>query len=318
MIEFRSFHNLDPPQLVKLWHEAELGRGAAGGFSTDAFETLNFSQPYFDRKGLIVACDGSRIVGFVHAGFGPNDDESALSYEAGVICALIVHPQYRRQGIGRGLLARAEDYLNSAGTKSIVAGPAPPLDPFYVGLYGGSQPAGFLDSDPCARLFLGALGYERGTEWRIYQRDMNTQQEPMNFRLATLRRKTQLAISDRPGGETWWWLTRMGRIESLLFLLVPKGNGTPIASVTVVGLDLYLQKWGERAVGLLDLQVNEDERKQGYGQAILVEVCRRLKSELVTRIEAHALKQDVASIRVLESAGFQHVDTGAVYERACT
>ncbi len=314
MIEFRSFHNLDPPQLVALWHEAELGRGAAVGFTTDAFETLLFAQPYFDRDGLIVACDGSKIVGFVHAGFGPNADESALSREAGVICALIVHPAYRRQGIGRRLLARAEEYLREAGSRSIVAGPAAPLDPFYVGLYGGSQPAGFLDSDPLAAVFLNAVGYERATQWRIYQRDMNLERDPMNFRLAAHRRKTQLAISDRPNQETWWWVTRWGRIESLLFLLVPKTDGPAIASVTVIGLDLYLQKWGERAVGLLDLQVNEVDRNKGFGQTILVEVCRRLKNELVSRIEAHALDSDHATIAVLESAGFSQVDTGAVYQ----
>jgi len=315
VIEYRSFHNSDPPQLVALWHQAELGRGAAAGFTTDAFETLIFAQPYFDRDGLIVACDGSKIIGYAHAGFGANSDESALAYKSGVVCALIVHPQYRRRGVGRELMARAERYMNDRGVQTILAGPAEPNDPFYVGLYGGSQPCGFLDSDPDAAPFLAALGYERTTQWRVYQRDMNAQRDPMSFRLATHRRRTQLAIADRPNRETWWWLTRFGRVESLLFVLLPKEGGSPIGAVSVVGLDLYLQKWGERAVGLLDLEVNDEQRSEGYGQAILVEVCRRLKNELVTRIEAHALETDAASIGVLESSGFEQVDTGAVYRR---
>ena len=72
MIEYRRFHNSDPPRLVSLWHACRLGPGAAEGFSFDAFETVNFSQPYFDPDGLIVAFDGAEAVGFVHAGFGSN------------------------------------------------------------------------------------------------------------------------------------------------------------------------------------------------------------------------------------------------------
>ena len=69
MIEYRPFRNSDPPQLVRLWHESGLGRGAARGFSYDALDRLLLGQHYFDRAGLIVACDGTQIVGFVHAGF---------------------------------------------------------------------------------------------------------------------------------------------------------------------------------------------------------------------------------------------------------
>ncbi|MCA9020394.1 MAG: hypothetical protein KDA74_09650 [Planctomycetaceae bacterium] len=78
MTEFRAFHNTDPPQLLKLWHAAGLGRGAAECLSIDAFEVLIFSQPYFDPNGLIVAVEEGEVVGFVLAGFGPNKAGSAL------------------------------------------------------------------------------------------------------------------------------------------------------------------------------------------------------------------------------------------------
>jgi ribosomal protein S18 acetylase RimI-like enzyme len=318
VIEYRSFHNSDPPRIVALWHAGQLGRGAAEGFTTDAFETLIFAQPYFERTGLIVACEGSSIVGFVHAGFGPNADETWLDRSCGVICAVLVHPNYRRQGIGRKLVALAEDYLRRAGARTLFAGAAAPRDPFYFGLYGGSQPAGFLQSDAALGLFFPALGYEQAERWLVYQRDMNRSSDPMSFRLATHRRKTQLLISDQTKRQTWWWITRFGRLESLQFLLVPKGGGQPLASLSVVGLDLYLRKWNERAVGLLDLQVESAERKKGYGQAILVEVCRRLKTELITKLEAHALDTDVAALAVLKSAAFEHVDTGIVYRRSAS
>jgi hypothetical protein len=69
VIEFRPFHNSDPPHLSKLWRDCLLGRGAASGLRCDAFETLNFAQPYFEPQGLILATDEGKVVGMVHAGF---------------------------------------------------------------------------------------------------------------------------------------------------------------------------------------------------------------------------------------------------------
>ena len=45
------------------------------------------------------------------------------------------------------------------------------------------------------------------------------------------------------------------------------------------------------------------------------EVCRRLKTELVTGVEAHAPETDRRAIGAIRSAGFQPIDTGVVYRR---
>lgn len=100
---------------MRLWHDCGLGRGAAEGFKADAFELVNFSQPYFDPAGLILACDEGVPVGFVHAGFGTDEGETRLVTDHGVICAVIVDPKYRRRGIARGLIEQAEEYLKRPG-----------------------------------------------------------------------------------------------------------------------------------------------------------------------------------------------------------
>ena len=129
MIEYRTFRNSDPARIVALWNGCALGRGAATGVTTDAFETLNFAQPYFDRQGLLVAIEGCEIVGFVHAGFGANADESALSYESGVICAIMVHQSFRRRGIGRELIRRL---LDGRDHLQFVLHAGPHVHPFYL------------------------------------------------------------------------------------------------------------------------------------------------------------------------------------------
>lgn len=318
MIEYRRFHNSDPPKLVALWHASRLGRGAAGGFSFDAFELLNFAQRYFDRNGLILAVDSESgaVAGMVHAGFGPNEDQSGLDTGVGVICVVVVRPEYRRQGIGRELVRRGEEYLRAHGAETILAGPAAPFDPFYVGLYGGSQPSGFLESDPEAHPFFAALGYEPVDRFAILQRDLQTGRDPMSFRVVNVRRKTQLGMTHGPDDLTWWWITRYGRLDSLRFVLLPKGGGEPLAGVTILGLDLYLPKWQERVIGLTDLHVPEEERRKGYGQALLLEIAKRLREELVNKLEAHVSESNPAAARVLEASGFSRVDTGIVYRKA--
>jgi len=313
--EFRAFHNTDPPQLLRLWHAAGLGRGAAECLSIDAFEVLIFSQPYFDPNGLIVAVENNEVVGFILAGFGPNPDGSALDYSQGVICAVIVHPNVRRQGIGRELVQRAENYLKSKSATQITAGPTGLLSPYLSGLYGGTRPSGFLLSDALATPFFESIGYQPVGSTRIYQRDLLGQKSPIKFHLVNIRRKMQLMISDDFQAPNWWWLTRLGRLETLHFELVPKSGEAAVASATVVGLDLYIPKWEERVIGLTDVFVKEEERGKGYGQSLFLEIARRLQDELITKLELHIEESNVVAWHVAEAVGYCQVDTGIVYQR---
>lgn len=325
MVEYRAFRNADPPAIHALWRAAGLGRGAAVETGVDAFDLVNYSQPFFDRDGLLVAIDRSqppasprhegRLVGFVHAGFAACDDASQLDRSQGVICAIVVDPAYRRRGIGRELLTRAEQYLRSGGATRLVAGPARHRDPFFYGLYGGSRPSGFLESDPAAAPFLAACGYQPFERHGVFQRDLQGTRDPANFRIVSIRRKSELEIVETPPNPAWWWYTHTGRLDSVSFRLVPRTGGDALAQLTAVGLDLYLNTWQERVVGLSDLRVRDDLQGKGYGQTLIIEVLRRLRLELVTRVELHSPESARSVLAVIQATGFQRVDTGHVYER---
>jgi len=313
VVRFRPFHNSDPPQLVRLWNECALGRGAAGEFTANALEMVNFSQPYFDGQGLILAEDAGRVVGMIHGGFSAQASEDALDKKTGIICMVMVTPEFRRRGIGRELVGRARQYLLQAGAERVVAGGAPGGNPFYVGLYGGSQPAGFLESDADAAPFFEALGFQKQTRHLVFQRNIVNSPDSVNYRLTQNRRKFELSIVGGPESPTWWWMTRFGRLDSLSFLLVPKAGGPAVASVTVLGLDWFLTKWQERSVGLVDLRVPVEQRRNGYAQTLLCEVGRRLRDELVTCLEIHTDDSNQAMCGLLASCGYEQVDAGIVF-----
>jgi GNAT superfamily N-acetyltransferase len=312
VIEYRCFRNSDPPDVLSLWNDSQLGRAAADGVSSDAFEVFVFSQPYFDRKGFILAHEGERLVGFAHAGFGSTADGSSLSHEVGVICAVVVHPEFRRQGVGRELASRAERYLEEAGSREIFAGCSPGRDPFFNGLYGGGSATGFLESDEFASPFLQAIGHEPFQRHAVFQRATDSSRDPMDFRLVLVRRKTQLACGSLPDDVSWWWITTLGRLDSARFRLVPKQGGESTAAVTVVGLDIFTPKWGLQAFGLCNLVVSGG---RDAARVLVLDTCKRLAEERFTLVEAYALESDTESIAVWEATGFQRVDTGVVYRR---
>ena len=312
MIEYRSFRNYDPPGLLRLWQAAGLGKGAAVNLTNEDSLDHNYAQQHFDAAGLILAVDGVVPIGFVHAGFGCSQDHSRLCRNTGVVYSVVVDPEYRRQGIGRELLRRAEQYLRHSGADTIDAGPAPGRDLFFLGLYGGARPAGFLDSDPAAAPFFQSLRYRPVEKYSVIERGMQ-ERDPVNFRLSKIRRNWEVTIVDHPDPCSWYWMVRFGRLEAVYCTLVPRKGGLPVAGLTVISLDRYCRTWGDSTIGLVDLHVDEPHRGQGFGQALIIDVLKRLRQEGFSRATANVNVEDEAGLSVFRSAGFSPVDQGVVY-----
>ncbi len=304
-MQYRTYHNSDPPRLHQLWHACALGRNAAEGFSCDVFELFAISPPYFDRKGLIVAIDGERVVGYVHASFAVNATESGLDKTQGIISALMVHPEYRRRKIGTELVRKAEEYLWASGALSIEAGGGLHRNGFYCGIYGGLEPSGFCGSSAAWKEFFGSCGYDRGKENYVFRRDLLQSRDPVNAKLLRHRRHLNLVITDRPSKETWWWFVRFGHLDSLRFELQEKTNLEVVASGQIIGMDLFIPKWGVRSVGIREIYVPENQRRHGFAQALVLEICRRLRGEAVQLVEAHVDSENKAAIDLFTSAKFE-------------
>jgi len=315
LIGYRPFHNTDPPKIADLWNFGKLGPGAALEFPNDALDMLVLSEPYFDREGLILACDGTEVIGFIHAGFGPTADESGISTASGVICAVVVRMDYRRRGIGRELVARAEEYLRSKGAAEIFAGESGRRNPFYLGLYGGAESAGMLESDVNAAPFFTALGYLPAERYILMRRNIAEKNDPFDPRMLTVKRAMKFGVMDRPANATWWWMTRQGRFDSLTFVLVPNAGGPTPAEVTFWEMGLHAATRGERTAGITNLSVANSERRKGYAKSLLTEVIRRLRDELVTRVEVAIRDDNAPALNLFRALNFEEFDTGVVYRR---
>lgn len=313
MLRFRTFRNDDPPALAAIW-AAAIGPESLP-LPAAVFERSIYSKPYFDPGGLIVAEWNGAPVGFVHAGFGPNDDETAIDRRRGVVCAVLVRPEHRRRGIGRQLMARAEDYL---GCPTIQAGPARPLNPFYFGLYGGSDQPGVLASDASAGPFLEQCGFQVLHSSLVLERRFSGPLEPADVRAADIRRKYEIRFLPGSSIGSWWQDCVLGWIEPVEFRLEDKRTGQPAARIVVWEMDNFEGRWSESAVGILELFVRSDVRRQGLGRYIVDQLLRTIQEQRFGVVKVQFPIDNIAAAGLFHSLGFRHVDTGHAYLKEWT
>lgn len=314
-MHIRSFRNPDVPTLAKLWRERGPLRGAVQGVTAAGFERLVLSKPYFDPAGLLVAFDGDQPLGFVHAGFGPNDGQTDLSADWGVIAALVVPPQPEAQAVGRALIAAAEGYLRAAGAQVLYGGSIWPLTPFYLGLYGGSEMPGVLTSDAVAREAYKASGYREIDRVRILQRGLAEFRPPVDRHQVRLRRSHRVEPLPDPAAATWWEACQWGVIERVRFELRKAGDDAPLGSLAAWEMELFSGVWGARTAGLIDIEVADDARKQGLGTYLVSESLRQLATLGYQRVEAQVMEANAAAGRLFSKLGFVEVEQGDVLRK---
>jgi ribosomal protein S18 acetylase RimI-like enzyme len=315
VVEYRRFRNTDPPGLVQVWNDAFTGRGTVRMRTSSPLERHTFAKPYFDPGGLILAEEDGICVGFVHAGFGADPAGERLSTDAGVICAIAVKRSHQRRGVGSELLRRAEEYLRGRGAKHLVAGPLYPLDPFYLGLYGGSDLPGFLASDAAAEPFLAKHGYRPSGSVLVLQRRLTDPLRLADPRQAALRPRYELTEEPFARLGSWWRECVFGLIEPLQFALADRQTGERVARANVWEMEGFSYLWNRPAVGITDVEVSPALRRKGVGKLLLAQVLRHLQEHYYEIAEAHAPEGDAAAVGLLRKLGFEQVDVGRTYHK---
>ena len=239
MIRYRCFLNDDPPRLAEVWRGCAARPGLAQPISAAMIELLVLAKPYFDREGLILALDGEQPIGFVHAGFGPSEDESRLSTEMGVTVLLltIAHPD--EAAIGAELLARSEEYLHRRGAKVLYGGGIQPLNPFYCGLYGGSELPGILDSEPQTQDLFRARDYRAIDHTIVFRRELIGFRPIVDRQQMQIRRNTDIEIVVDPPPRSWWDACAISAFDRTIFTLRSRADDRKVASATFWNMESF-------------------------------------------------------------------------------
>lgn len=315
MIVYRPFRNSDPPGLAEIWRTQPPERGLVQPMSTSLIETHVLAKPYFERQSLIVAEQGSELVGFVHAAFGPNAAGTGLDRHLGVTCLVMVRASHQRQGIGAQLLEHSERYLCSHGARTLLAGGISPNHAFYLGLYGGSGLPGVLASAPRAQSLFRSHGYRECKQICVLHRDLTNFRPVMDRTHVLIRRRTQMQVEHDPRPATWWEACTEGTFERVRFTLHSRDTQTPMATATFWDIQPLSQSWGVLTAGLSYLHVVPSLRRQGLASYLLGEAFHTLARQGFALVEAQLPAEDAALLGLFNRLGFVQVDMGFMLQK---
>jgi ribosomal protein S18 acetylase RimI-like enzyme len=313
--QFRPFRNSDPPRIVDIWRDQPAQRGVAQPVTAGILEQFIFSKPYFDPAGLILAFDADRPVGFVHAGFGANDEHTALSTDIGTTYQLMLRAEHRHLTVAGELLARAEAYLRGRGAQVIYAGGIRPLNGFYLGLYGGSELPGILAGDHLFNQACQQSGYREIDRVIVMLLELANFRPPIARNLRQLRREVASHETPGPKVRDWWDACTTGAFERIRFSLSRAGGGPTLADVWFWDVEPLSSAWGAPAAGMFDLEVPTENRRKGYGMYLLGEAFERLRTRGVMLVEAQTMQHNVPALALYQKLGFKKVDEGVVYRK---
>ncbi|MFM8292446.1 MAG: GNAT family N-acetyltransferase [Planctomycetia bacterium] len=315
MISYRCFRNDDPPRLADTWRAADLGAAAMQPMTSALLEACVFSKPYFDREGLVVALDGERMVGFAHAGFGPNAAKTAIDTSIGTTMLVVTVPHEEERAVADGLLGRCEDYLRRRGVAAPHGGGTPALGGFYLGLYGGSDLPGILDSSPGMQDVFRRAGYAEAARIAVLRRSLAGFRPPVNRLQMAIRRATSLRVIDEPARRTWWEAATTTGIALRRYEL---RNATEdlLGGASFWDMQPLAAAWGVSAAGLLHVDIEGPRRRQGLASYLVAEALHDLAQEGVTLVETQVTESNAAAVKLFEKLGFAIAERGTVFTRS--
>jgi ribosomal protein S18 acetylase RimI-like enzyme len=317
VIRYRPFRNADPPALAGLWNRGLPSLGVARPLGAHEFDTLVLDRPTFDPAGLIVTeADDGRVVGFVHAGFGPLDLDQRPRVEdtaLGTIAMLVVEPgRDDEEAIERELIRAGQEYLRSRGARVIYAGGQFPLNPFYWGIYGGSEFAGILSSHVGFHRAVLHSGFEPASNTVLLEADL-ARTEPRDPKGVIHRRQTRLEVLDDAMPETWWESAAIGLFRPTLYRLLSKLDDRELARASTWEMAAFGRLDGRVHLGLHAVEVAPDCRRQGLGRHLVGEIIRKARSQWNEVIDVQTRATNLAALGLYESMGFSRVETATLY-----
>jgi len=312
---FRTFRNTDPPRLAEIWRDQPPQRGLSQPVTPGILEQFVFSKPYFDPHGLIVVLSDDKPIGFAHAGFGPNEEQNALSTDIGTTYQLMLRADRRNAALAKELLARSESYLRNRGAKVIYAGGIRPLNAFYLGLYGGSELPGILVGDHLFNEACRDSGYRAIDRVEVMLLELGNFRPPIARNLRQLRREMIAHETQAPPPRNWWEACTTGVFDRIRFSLRRPGSNDTAADVWFWDVEPLSTSWGAPAAGMFDLEVPGQQRRKGLATYLLAEAFDRLLTRGVRLVEAQTMQHNSAALKLYEKLGFKKVDEGIVYRK---
>jgi ribosomal protein S18 acetylase RimI-like enzyme len=312
---FRPFRNDDPPVLVDLWNRGLPEYGVACPLSAHEFDTLVIGKLHFEAAGLVVAERDGTVVGFAHAGFGPAQPAGPthqLDLELGTVAVLVLEPHLDDPELERGLILAAERYLRRRGASVFYAGGQAPLNPFYWGLYGGSEFSGVLATDQAFNRAVERAGYQPAATSVLLEADLS-RPDVRDPRAALLRRQTRLEVTEDALLVRWWDALAIGLFHPTTFQLLDRSSGRVLARATTWDMTGFERIDGRIRIGLVAVEVETEHRRKGYGRFLVAEILRYAREQSAEAVSVQTAATNAPALALYDALGFAPVETATLF-----
>ncbi|MFO0903563.1 MAG: GNAT family N-acetyltransferase [Pirellulales bacterium] len=303
----RTFRNSDPPHLVRLWNQQPPTIGRLQPLTVRALDDTALAKLYFEPRGLLVAEHDERAVGYIHAGFAPTADGAQLDRSRGCISALVVAPTSNADETARQLLAAAEEYLRRAGAKSVCAGAPGPVDPFYLGIDGGSRGEGAPTDDPRLIPWFVAAGFAEAGSRTIWRRSLSGYRPPVERALSNWLRTTQVERTAELGARSWYDAGTLAQRERWSFRLTSRSSPARQGRIEWWDMQPLADARGERMAGWSELTLDAAAWTDGLAKFLISDSLRRLREAGCTLAEAQVGDDLPPFAAMLNALGFESV-----------
>ncbi len=318
MIRHRPYRNGDSPALADLWNRCLAARPTTRPLSSHEFDALIPGKLGFDREGLIVAELDDRLVGYVHAGFGPIDPHGpsrAMDTSLGAILVLVIDESLAGLGEAKALFHEAETYLEKRGAQVLYAGGQYPLNPFYWGLYGGSEYSGILGNDALFLDVIRAAGYQAVGESIVLESSL-AGPEPRDTRSALVRRHHRVEIEADVLFPAWWDSLCLGLFRPTRLRLVDRITEQAHATLWTWECITELQPDQRRmTTGLVNLEVDPTHRRRGFARYLIQEAWKNAQKQLCDVLSVQTSITNLPALGLYHSMGFTEVGRSTLFRR---
>jgi len=279
------------------------------------FDSLVLCKPYFDRHGLIVAEDDGHIVGFAHAGFGPNAEGSDIDRSTGVVCQLQVAHRDGRDQIAKELLGACDRYFRHHDTRRVFGGINAAADPYYHGLIGGSQPSGVAVEDVWLTQLLLENGFAAVDEHLVLHRQLAGFRPAVDRTQMQIRRTHHVNCCLDPPSPTWWHACTWGHTERTGFVLQDRLTGSEVASLVLWDCEPIASSWGVHVIGIAELETVASANQENTALFLIGEALRQMQSRGVTLTEVRVPETQTSTLQLYSRLGFEEADRSITYLR---
>lgn len=293
---FRMYQDTFLDSLVGLWNDSAREWHGFFPLTPELMQRHIINSLRFRAENFLLAEYNGRHVGWVHF-----DVVDQPPYEkAGVINALLVHPDYRCQGIGSKLMQEALFRLQRRGVNLYDALGAWPYSSFYAGLIDGSERAGVDERD-------------RAMLWLMDKFEFIRQRQSYVMRAHCCEFSHQIGDNEqtyyqsRAGKQTW--LDHAFRSWELFDHVLLSDSGRVLSRAIHARMDGLSEYTGREMHAIFGVHTPESARGRGMATRNLQLLLSRLNIAGVQEAELHVYTDNQPALRLYNKLGFARTGT---------